>query len=428
MSIQSEIERISGNIGDAYSACNDKGATMPTAENQNSANLADTISSIPAGGGGSADNSWFWTEISSLTLSPSSFDSTWIAEHTEFTYSNVYTHNFSSTLDMSHNNYVGFLFEDNFPNKFYVIASNSFTTLPYIKVPENTVVTEPSYTGSETTIMGWGKFLIDFTNSSEKWVIFPSSNIPDSIQNLSFSETVDSSSYLSIISKVKSLCIRYRTDTTGELSASGGVSGLLDTFGQYDKSLEDIYTNYTFTSIGYGTDPNSANCILRSISPKFDIEKFLEDYAPNVNFYGVAQGTATNSRKPFYSYYNTKGKYIFSTKKYPIILDFSTLSFNNSSATTMYMGSKTTQAYENTVKTSPIVEELFMIPSANFNIDWTVTDIKNQITPASLRFFADHSPSVSGKTLTIGTHNINAANLIDSTIITDIQAKGWTVA
>lgn len=46
-SIASEITRISNNISDAYSACSEKGATIP--QTQNSANLADTINSITAG-------------------------------------------------------------------------------------------------------------------------------------------------------------------------------------------------------------------------------------------------------------------------------------------------------------------------------------------------------------------------------------------
>lgn len=47
MSIASEITRINGNISDAYSACDEKGAILP--QRQSSANLADTIGSIPQG-------------------------------------------------------------------------------------------------------------------------------------------------------------------------------------------------------------------------------------------------------------------------------------------------------------------------------------------------------------------------------------------
>ena len=49
MSISSEITRINQNIASAYTACNNKGATMP--QTQNSANLAASITSITTGGG-----------------------------------------------------------------------------------------------------------------------------------------------------------------------------------------------------------------------------------------------------------------------------------------------------------------------------------------------------------------------------------------
>ena len=49
MTIASEITRINTNIANAYTACDNKGATMPVT--QNSANLATTINSISGGGG-----------------------------------------------------------------------------------------------------------------------------------------------------------------------------------------------------------------------------------------------------------------------------------------------------------------------------------------------------------------------------------------
>lgn len=49
MTIASEINRINGNIANAYTALGEKGATLPQA--QNSANLAATIAGVPAGGG-----------------------------------------------------------------------------------------------------------------------------------------------------------------------------------------------------------------------------------------------------------------------------------------------------------------------------------------------------------------------------------------
>ena len=49
MTIASEITRINNNIASAYTACNNKGATMP--QTRDSANLATCIGSISAGGG-----------------------------------------------------------------------------------------------------------------------------------------------------------------------------------------------------------------------------------------------------------------------------------------------------------------------------------------------------------------------------------------
>ena len=60
MSIASEITRINNNIASAYSQCQSKGATMPAT--QNSANLANTISTI-SGGGGADLNDYFNTTI-----------------------------------------------------------------------------------------------------------------------------------------------------------------------------------------------------------------------------------------------------------------------------------------------------------------------------------------------------------------------------
>ena len=50
MTIATEIQRIKDNIANTYTALEEKGATLP--ENQNSDNLADTVASVTTGGGG----------------------------------------------------------------------------------------------------------------------------------------------------------------------------------------------------------------------------------------------------------------------------------------------------------------------------------------------------------------------------------------
>ena len=60
---------------------------------------------------------------------------------------------------------------------------------------------------------------------------------------------------------------------------------------------------------------------------------------------------------------------------------------------------------------------------------YNITTLKdsNKLTVASMRYIADHAPTTSGHTLTIGNINIERANAYDPTIITTLTGKGWTV-
>ena len=57
-------------------------------------------------------------------------------------------------------------------------------------------------------------------------------------------------------------------------------------------------------------------------------------------------------------------------------------------------------------------------------------DISTRISIESFRYIADHAPDVTAtpRTLTLGSTNITRINEADPTIITDLNAKGWTVA
>ena len=59
--------------------------------------------------------------------------------------------------------------------------------------------------------------------------------------------------------------------------------------------------------------------------------------------------------------------------------------------------------------------------------DITTLNYSNKLTVASMRYIADHAPTTSGHTLTIGRTNIARANAYDPTIITTLTGKGWTV-
>ena len=65
-----------------------------------------------------------------------------------------------------------------------------------------------------------------------------------------------------------------------------------------------------------------------------------------------------------------------------------------------------------------------ILPAA-YNI--TTLTSSNKLTVASMRYIADHAPTTSSHTLTIGSTNIARANAYDPTIITTLTGKGWTV-
>jgi hypothetical protein len=56
MSVQSEIDRINGNVASTYSALSEMGATMPA--QQNSDNLPGTVLTVPQGGGKTVQTDW----------------------------------------------------------------------------------------------------------------------------------------------------------------------------------------------------------------------------------------------------------------------------------------------------------------------------------------------------------------------------------
>ena len=98
------------------------------------------------------------------------------------------------------------------------------------------------------------------------------------------------------------------------------------------------------------------------------------------------------------------------------------------SAGTVDMSANTVSfaSYNSPFNTSKLREIKCTLPS-NTNV-WF--DKSKTISIESFRFMADHAPDVTAtpRTLTVGSTNISRINAADPTIITDLNARGWTVA
>ncbi|MBQ8481606.1 MAG: hypothetical protein IJ532_03645 [Alphaproteobacteria bacterium] len=121
MTIASEITRIKGNIAAAYTALSDKGATMPAT--QNSANLAATAASIPAGGGDTV------TAVNYTGAAIASGDKVWLNKKANVSASSVAVTNSSSvTVTMEPTGNFVYYSEGRYYYK-YNTSANTATTI-----------------------------------------------------------------------------------------------------------------------------------------------------------------------------------------------------------------------------------------------------------------------------------------------------------
>lgn len=94
------------------------------------------------------------------------------------------------------------------------------------------------------------------------------------------------------------------------------------------------------------------------------------------------------------------------------------MSANTTAITSKYSGPLNSNTWLKTVN-------LTLPSNTNFWLDMSTV-----ISIESFRYIADHAPDVTAtpRTLTVGSTNISRINAEDPTIITDLNAKGWTVA
>lgn len=334
---------------------------------------------------------------------------------------------------------IGCVFDDTAPNILYIGGTNARTKA--IKVPSGAVVTDAIEAAGGTANINGTNFKVDFTNASEKWVVFLRTSSAGQIPNGSINYVYNSgnigTNYLDEASPyITYLNLNfYGKNYTESSPYSASVTsvdnlGILNTvcrksylLREYDVSKNIVFNWSNFSSLTsrlYITD------VLLPCSQY--ILKSLKNFVTNnTNLtYGTTSLTTSSTNSFMGSVYDSIGR----ASVIPFILDASAKS---SSSAVWYINS--TDGFTTDTKNPTCPQEAFIIPP-DMNIRWcayvapktaTQDTVSSIITTDSLKFFAEHSPNVTSRTLNIGASNINKINEADSSIMTSLTTKGWTV-
>lgn len=461
MSVASEIERIKGNIASAYTSASGKGATMPDV--QNSANLAGCIDTIAGGG---ATDEWrpnpLWPDIKSLvendtreyagkvgvimynfsdvsnfTLTATDRAAIATSDGAFYTYADnggSITHNWDTSQDVddgagAKTRWIIYYYTTDTTNDVFRSTQSQFgwvgNLIAYLVLRINCSTAE-NFCNGQSLLQGIdnegysisGRSFYSFLLSAKALKKFP--------------DSVDISNGNNFISFCSGCYALRKINVLGT-----NVSGNFTSFCSECYALQEIPENfYTGGSTNFSGYCNKCYALIK-IPDTLDTTNgtnfanfcaecyYLQKLPDNLN---TRKGTLFNnfchncyalkslpegldiSSGSNFSYFCTQ---VSSVTKTPI-MDFS----NTSTAIAAY-----NEPFANSTR---LVTFLVILPSAtNFYMQDST-----KISIESFRFVADQAPDVTAKprTLYMGSTNISRCNAADPTIITDLNAKGWSVA
>lgn len=402
MSIASEIERISGNIADAYTALDAKGATLP--ESQNSANLADTIDSVPTGGGGGESAAYindFNTMAAILETDVTSGGSE--------TKSQLEEKGYMAVASGHANHTIGFVYGDKVT---YTIVNKA--VLAGFKIPSSA-----SY-----EVLDSSRYKVTFT--TEKWIIIRATG--SSYAQLSsalpyFSKiTTETGSDASKLAIPVAVYNYYGVNNSAINNTIGSIVFAICGYIKYLKLKSDI----TITSPNY-SDTDVWNFIL-GLDNCGDLLKQLSGYDSTNEVYPISGDTA--KRLCGLGTSSTAGQFDvlpFVKTGTPVIFDLSSVS---GSGTATLFPSAANYCY-----IMPTVTDLkIKLPSTYTTVDLTYkrynASLGLSLTKEALQYMATNAPTVTSATVKLGYNNLGYLTYTTEgqEILSTFTGKGWTVA
>lgn len=463
MSIQTEIDRIKGNIASAYTAASGKGATLPDV--QNSANLAGCIDTITGGGGEPAEEwqpnpNWWdirkildedtrdyagkvgvilynFNDVSDFTLSSSGRTAVATSDGAFYSYAdngaNV-SHNWDTTQDKDDGrgfktrwaiyyyttNTTGDTFAGDSAGMGWTHNNIAYLVLRINWAGQNLCAENYLLEGIDNVgFVANGSFRYCCSNC------YSLQKLPDNLdtsrattfnnflQNCyslrKLPDVLDTSKGTSFISFCEACSSLQKLPDVLDVSSGTNFNGFLQDCFSLQK-VPDVLDTSKGTDFSYFC----SNCYsLREVPDVLDVSSGTKFSGFLQNCYSLQKlpDVLDTSKGTNMSYFLVGLK---SVQKSPAI----TMASSTTSITSKYAA-----PFYNSTR---LVEIPLTLPS-NTNF-WL--DSSTRISIESFRYIADYAPDVTAtpRKLTIGSTNIIRINAEDPTIITDLQAKGWTVA
>lgn len=386
MTIASEVTRIKTNIAQAYTALEEKGATIP--EVKNSDNLSGAIESI-ATGDGSGDyeyrNGWLVPQLYR--------DLDALVENYGSNTPNRIQCGSSTTAMGKDSTYIkGIVFTEDV-NNITILYAN--TNIKYYVIPEDAVVEKSR-----------GDYY-KITFKTDRWIIFDycmdvAQSMAHGINQLNDFYDGNGGVYRSFIkyASIKSL----KSSMSFPAPTAMGHFNLDDIhiIGEHAKNTKINYTNIISCK-----NLQNPLCLLDIL----DVPT-LEDTSDTWNGQTLQYMGSTLAE-----YYASQ---LLDFVKFPIILDFSTVTRTG----TLTLGRNESNGSCNLTHLKMVLPSTCSVAlkAGNGTYENPVLDIE------SYQFIAEHAPTVSGLTFTMGSMAKDYCNAIDTSIVTTLTNKGWTVA
>ena len=411
MSIASEITRINGNIAAAYTALDGKGATLPAAGSQNSANLADTIATITTGGGGGGYRPPVYDTVEQIV--DSTYYGITFPELRELGFRDIAGGNWSGKVA---GYIVGLVFGENLRGQtFYRKGGQT----GHILCGSGVTITASDTNNNSNTI-----YTITFGETGDLYLIY---QLQSSTSILAYwyveqSPSTTNGMAFQVVNSIEFIAIHSLYSSLDEMALSSSI------FNLFLPNLKDVFLKNCKLQLGYGVSSSSTFTPGMSCGGWLTHNEFLSPRKKASLFSNISfQDTIYVSHADLFNCLNA-GRWV-GLINFPFAIDFSGYT-SRDDVTTYVVGGLYSSANLRARMQTKYVKDFYFIPRPAWSIDWS-RGLSGQMDDVpskdAISYFASHCPTVSGKTFKVGTYALNNLEVTCPTELATIRSKGYTI-